>query len=600
MRLIDVDNLEIITFHEHEVPEYAILSHTWGPDECSYHEMCMIARMRSMSDAFNSSQQASSPNSNGYLSGNATVMLAAVEMLVRGNWSFGAGLPDFSEEALMKREGYAKIVNSAKLTKELGYQWIWCDTCCIDKSSSAELQEAINTMYRWYKEAAVCLVYLNDVEPGVGEKDGVDTHITSDTAVNAFTNCRWRGWTLQELVAPFYVRFYFKDWSYMGDKYEFASELADATGIPVFVLENGDLSEVSLAERMSWGALRRTTRTEDMAYCLLGIFDIQMPLLYGEGEKAFIRLQEEILKTTDDYSLFAWRSIKPKPGSYTSSSVFRGLLAHSPMEFMGCEFIERENITSVYPVTSTPIGLRLQLEFLPDPKDDTRFLAMLRCCNNMNQRLAIHLKRLDSSNQYARVDTSELVPIDNWPTGQLRTIYIRQKPSIPPDFYTPEIRCFHIQRRTADRSASIPPIRITDAFPPESWSPENQQLSIPESSKDFLGVLFLRGQSPPYGESTNFQVIVGLNRKTKHYWCKAVVYSWPRMDVDRSRWRAVIKKVLPKGVNDPDPLMKSDCRHDIFVVPGDIGLGVNVCVRAGMWGDSVVLQVLIDGLVKVS
>ena len=193
MRLINVDTLEIQTFHEQNVPEYAILSHTWGPDEVTYQEMSMIARMRTLSQALNSSQATNSQTPNGGTNEeNTTVMLAAVEMLVRGNWSFGSSMPDFSEEALMKREGFSKIVNAAKLSKELGYRWIWCDTCCIDKSSSAELQEAINTMYRWYRESAVCLVYLNDVEPGLVRNEGEDSQVTSRMGNNPFSNCRWR------------------------------------------------------------------------------------------------------------------------------------------------------------------------------------------------------------------------------------------------------------------------------------------------------------------------------------------------------------------------------------------------------------------------
>jgi hypothetical protein len=189
MRLIDVDTLEIKTFGDKDVPEYAILSHTWGPDEVSYQEMCMIARMRPMTNTFN--EQPTNPAFTNVPNGeNTALMLAAVEMLVRGNWSFGAGLPDFSEQALMKRVGYAKIVHSAKESKRLGYQYVWCDTCCIDKSSSAELQESINTMFRWYKEAAVCLVYLNDVEPG--DWAVADTQATLDAARDAFSSCRWR------------------------------------------------------------------------------------------------------------------------------------------------------------------------------------------------------------------------------------------------------------------------------------------------------------------------------------------------------------------------------------------------------------------------
>jgi hypothetical protein len=357
-------------------------------------------------------------------------------------------------------------------------------------------------MYRWYKDSAVCIVYLNDVQSP--DSTIINSQTTADPASNIFTECRWvaRGWTLQELVAPTSVRFYYKDWSLMGDKNEFLGELSDATGIPIFILENGDISEVSLAERMSWASYRQTTRVEDIAYCLLGIFNIQMPLLYGEGEKAFIRLQEEILKTTDDNSLFAWRALPQ-----AMKSTYRGLLARSPIEFRDCGSVERDNVTSIFPINSTSLGIRIQLEFLPDPKDKSRFLAMIRCNNSMNQRLAIYLKCLDTVNQYARVDASTLVPIDNWPTGQLRTIYIRQKLSIPTDFYTPEIRCFRIQRCITDRS--IPPVRITSAFPPEHWSLNNYELRIPPTSNTFLGVLFVRGQSSSYGIQRIFKLSLG-------------------------------------------------------------------------------------------
>jgi hypothetical protein len=295
-------------------------------------------------------------------------------------------------------------------------------------------------MYKWYKDSSICLVYLNDVAFGVA--GATDTQATFEAASNVFTNCRWitRGWTLQELVAPTALRFYYQDWTPMGDKREFLEELSDATGIPVFVLDNGELSELSLAERMSWASYRHTTRIEDMAYCLLGIFDIQMPLLYGEGEKAFIRLQEEILKSTDDYSLFAWRAVNSDSGS-VSKSTYRGLLARSPLEFRDCRSVERENATCNFPMSATAIGLHLELEFLNDPKDRTRFLVLIHCNNSLNQRLAIYLKCLDGGHQYARVEAGSLIPIDNWPTGQARSIYVRQKLSIPRDFYAVEMRC---------------------------------------------------------------------------------------------------------------------------------------------------------------
>jgi hypothetical protein len=592
MRLIDVDTLDIKFFGDDDVPEYAILSHTWGADEVTYQEMILITRMRSLSSAISSQSTETTQDFAGGFFGSNALMLAAVELLVKGNWSPGSSLADLSEDALMRREGFAKIVHAARTAKELGYSWIWCDTCCIDKTSSAEFQESINSMFRWYKDSAVCLVYLNDVQPLGTDDIIVDTQVTRSSAGNAFTKCRWatRGWTLQELVAPSSVRFYYQDWSLMGDKREFIEELSDATGIPIFVLENSDIGEVSLAERMSWASERQTTRVEDMAYCLLGIFDIQMPLLYGEGEKAFIRLQEEILRSTDDYSLFAWKARSNIP-----RSAYRGLLARSPSEFRDCGSIERDNGTSVFPLNSTSLGIRIQLEFLPDPnsKDKSRYIAMIGCSNNMNQRLGIYVKCLDTVNQYARVEPGALVPIDDWPTGQLRTIYIRQKLRIPPDFYTPELRCFRVQRRIADRS--IPPLRITHAFPPEFWSQDCHELRIPEHGNKFLGVLFVRAQSSSYGHSTTFQIIVGLDRETKHYWCKAIEATWPALTADRGRWRAVIMRRLSPAVFDP--LLKYDARHDLYIVE-ESGVAVNINIKAGLWADCVSLQLLIDGFIK--
>lgn len=179
MRLVDVDTIELKTFGE-DVPKYVILSHTWGPDEVTYQDLTMITRMRSMIDNSGSNYS----EKDGLPSGSAALMLTAMEMLLHGNRNVGAMLPDLSEEALMKREGYAKIVNAAKEAKRLGYQYIWCDTCCIDKTSSSELQESINSMFRWYRESTVCLVYLNDVEPLVPK--------SSSDAVNAFARSRWR------------------------------------------------------------------------------------------------------------------------------------------------------------------------------------------------------------------------------------------------------------------------------------------------------------------------------------------------------------------------------------------------------------------------
>lgn len=172
------------------------------------------------------------------------------------------------------------------------------DRCCINKNSSAELSEAINSMFSWYKNAQVCYAYLSDV--------GIVTSLQQKQT--DIKKSRWftRGWTLQELLAPSSVVFFSNDWQSLGTKAELSDLLSDITDIDVDILRGLDLGFASVAQKMSWASARHTTRVEDVAYCLLGIFNVNMPLLYGEGNKAFHRLQEEILKGSNDLSLFAW------------------------------------------------------------------------------------------------------------------------------------------------------------------------------------------------------------------------------------------------------------------------------------------------------
>jgi hypothetical protein len=160
-------------------------------------------------------------------------------------------------------------------------------------------------MFTWYKNSAVCLAYLEDLPSDVDFKQGL-------------ARCRWlsRGWTLQELIAPKHVEFYDQTWTKRTTKLASTTVLAEATGVNEGVLANiAGLAHLPVAQRMSWVSRRQTTRAEDIAYCMLGIFDIHMHLLYGEGGKAFIRLQEEIAKQTCDLSLFAWTAPPPKLSS---------------------------------------------------------------------------------------------------------------------------------------------------------------------------------------------------------------------------------------------------------------------------------------------
>ncbi|KAK2004231.1 HET-domain-containing protein [Colletotrichum falcatum] len=202
----------------------------------------------------------------------------------------------------MHSEGWSKVRSSCDLARSLGHDWIWIDTCCIDKSSSAELSEAINSMFKFYQKAVICIAYLSDVPYPSSEVD----------VSNVLAGSRWftRGWTLQELLAPKNLNFYSSDWKLLGSRSRFSTSIVRVTGIrQEFIGCGGDykrLGDASVAERMSWASRRRTTRLEDIAYCLLGIFGINMPLIYGEGERAFTRLQQAIIHEIDDQSIFAW------------------------------------------------------------------------------------------------------------------------------------------------------------------------------------------------------------------------------------------------------------------------------------------------------
>ncbi len=194
-----------------------------------------------------------------------------------------------------------KVRQCCIIAESHGYDWIWDDTCCIDKESSSELSEAINSMFRYYQSASICFAYLYDVPSAKGralKKEG-----------SPFRRSKWhtRGWTLQELLAPSFLVFLSSDWRVLGTKMDLAQVLEAITKVPVSVLQMArPINNFSIACRMSWAANRQTTRVEDTTYCLMGLFEINMPTLYGEGERAFLRLQEEIMKQSPDTSLFAW------------------------------------------------------------------------------------------------------------------------------------------------------------------------------------------------------------------------------------------------------------------------------------------------------
>jgi hypothetical protein len=224
----------------HNIPPYAILSHTWGVD---------------------------------------------TEEVTFEDLTDGSG---------KSKAGYDKIRFCGEQARRDGLQHFWVDTCCIDKSNSVELQEAINSMFRWYQNAAKCYVYLSDIS--VRDDNEAVPHETWELA---FRESRWftRGWALQELIAPPSVEFFSIEGRRLGNKKSLERQISEITGIAIQALQGSTLSQFTVTERMSWAANRNTTRDEDKAYSLLGIFEIYMPLIYGEGrEHAFYRLREEINK----------------------------------------------------------------------------------------------------------------------------------------------------------------------------------------------------------------------------------------------------------------------------------------------------------------
>ncbi|KAI6128579.1 heterokaryon incompatibility protein-domain-containing protein [Pisolithus thermaeus] len=233
-----------------------------------------------------------------------------------------------NRDEIRKRGGYQKIVKSCQQAKIDGLEWIWVDTCCIDKRNSTELSEALNSMFRWYANSRRCYAYLHDI-------DVFPTTPDHETFSGSKGWPEWfsRGWTLQELIAPTDLQFFNKDWQLIGDKRNLACMLMEITRVPRGVLEDGLAAYgPSVAQVMSWAADRTTTRVEHRAYSLMGLVDVNMPMLYGEGKKAFLRLQQEIIRKSSDQTIFAWDPTDQTPQACC-------VLADDPSLFRDCHDI---------------------------------------------------------------------------------------------------------------------------------------------------------------------------------------------------------------------------------------------------------------------
>jgi hypothetical protein len=239
MRLLQYNNdsdLSLTEFFGYSIPKYAILSHRWGPEEVTLADL---------------------------MNGNGKEMV-----------------------------GYSKIQFCGEQAKRDRLRYFWVDTCCIDRANAVEPQEAINSMFRWYRDATKCYVYLADVST---KKQRASDRFSEHPWESAFRSSEWftRGWTLQELLAPgpASIEFFSQEGNRLGDKETLERQIHEITGIAISMLRGAPLAQFSIEDRFSWATDRQTTREEDKAYSLFGIFDIQIPLLYGEGEeKAWKRL----------------------------------------------------------------------------------------------------------------------------------------------------------------------------------------------------------------------------------------------------------------------------------------------------------------------
>ncbi|KAF1965715.1 HET-R [Bimuria novae-zelandiae CBS 107.79] len=216
-------------------------------------------------------------------------------------WSEGEEVTfkDLIEGTGQDKAGYKKIQFCGQQAERDGLQYFWVDTCCIDKSNQVVLQNAINSMFHWYQHAKQCYVYLSDVSIAKRKRSSEYSKLTWEPA---FRMSRWftRGWTLQELLAPRSVKFFSYEGKVLGDKIKLMRQIHEITGIPFLALQGSPLCEFSIEERISWTRSRQTKYKEDKAYSLSGMFDICMPLLYGEGEeKAFRRLRNEITELSN-------------------------------------------------------------------------------------------------------------------------------------------------------------------------------------------------------------------------------------------------------------------------------------------------------------
>ncbi|KAI1794542.1 heterokaryon incompatibility protein-domain-containing protein, partial [Ganoderma leucocontextum] len=358
MRLLDTETGRFID-QQGGFP-YAILSHVWDKRELAYQDLQRIQTSFGMNVSLSDEGEYHS-------------------VRVASATHPSSILPSTLSSCILDHPDVTpKVREACRIAREHGYRYIWIDSCCIDKTSSSELSEAINSMHRWYRDASVCYAFLADVP------NSPCSDIRSPGS--AFHQSRWftRGWTLQELIAPRSLVFMSQNWVPLGTKESLVDVVEKITGIDQDILRHHKpLDQVSVARRMSWASRRNTTRVEDEAYCLLGIFGINMETLYGEGRHAFFRLQERILMQIPDQSIFAWglpfpRRIPPPapPAVLDFVKLDAMLFAQAPSDFAQSDaivslphhiFRTKLNRSALRPpeYSFSSYGLRTQLPVVP-------------------------------------------------------------------------------------------------------------------------------------------------------------------------------------------------------------------------------------------
>jgi serine/threonine protein kinase len=266
---------------------------------------------------------------------------------------------DMAEGTGQGKAGYEKIKFCGEQAARDGLQYFWMDSCCIKKSSDAELSESLNSMFRWYQRAEKCYVYLSDGP--TRKRDGRDENI-QDIWEQAFRESDWftRGWTLQELLAPSLVEFFSPEKDLLGSKQSLEKQIHAITGIPISALRGSPLSQFSINEKFDWAKNRQTTREEDWAYSLLGIFEISMPVIYGEGRtNAVRRLRKEIddaskdreclrhLNVTEPYQICQTDEVTPFSRHYLDSFVST-LVQQTQHAFLLTDFPWQRHLAHLY------------------------------------------------------------------------------------------------------------------------------------------------------------------------------------------------------------------------------------------------------------